>query len=276
MSHIADEYKKNIITFTESYAKGKWDVKDLEDFLFQMMRDKTLRRMWMARYETNEDSMDAHYNLGNDLFEAMLGHSMCYSAARWQFANDLDMAQTHKLKVLVEKLELRPGMSVLDIGCGWGTFAKYCQEADVKVYVDQITLSKEQAKVAKHYSPVRICDYRKATGSYDRVISIGMLEHVGHENYKDYFRTVDRCLKPDGIHIFEFSANNVRHKVFNSWIKKHIFPDGYLPSLAEVLEASERLFIIEDVENFGLDYIKTCRAWWENCENSTLYQASSK
>ena len=258
------------MTFGEAYMHGLWDVPDLEDTLFEMMRNKTMHKMLMRRVNTNRSSIDVHYDLDNQLYEKMLGSTLCYSAARWEFANDLDIAQTHKLAVVVEKLELEPGMRVLDLGCGWGVFGKYCKDQELDVEVDGVTLSTEQAKVASRYCRVFVQDYREPASlhEYDRVISIGMLEHVGHENYREYFEAVHRYLKPDGIHLFECSAHNASHKTFNPWIRRYIFPDGMLPSLAQLCRASERLFTIEDVENFGMNYIKTCRAWWENCERA--------
>ena len=270
MSLIDSQYTTDIIRFGEAYVEGLWDAEPLEDHLYEMSLNKELHRMATRRIETPADPMEIHYNLGNELYRNMLGSTWCYSAARWQDGDDLDTAQGRKFANIVEKLELEPGMRILDLGCGWGAFGQYCKWERLGVNVDGVTLSTEQAKIAGRYSTVFLCDYRDfATAApYDRVISLGMLEHVGHEHYREYFQAVDRYLKPDGIHLYEVTAHNVSHTFFNPWIRKYIFPDGMLPSLAQLSRASERLFVTEDVENFGPQYIETLRAWWANCERA--------
>ena len=268
MSPIDSEYKTDLIRFGEAYVDGLWDADDLEETLYEMSLSKELHRMWPRRIVIEADPMEIHYNLGNDLYQVMLGETLCYSAGRWEDGDDLDSAQRRKFANIVEKLELEPGMRVLDLGCGWGAFAKYCVEQDLGLSILGVTLSTEQTKIAADYCTVRICDYREADGEFDRVISLGMLEHVGHEHYREYFQTVDRCLKPDGIHLYEVTSHNVSHTRFNPWINKYIFPDGMLPSLSQLSRASERLFVTEDVDNFGLGYIPTLRSWWANCERA--------
>lgn len=267
MSYIVKpEYMRDIVTFGESYMNGLWDVEDLEELLYQMTMDKTIHKMAARRIVDDKDPIKTHYDIGNDLYQTMLGSTMCYSAGRWEPGDNLDTAQRRKLGNIVEKLDLKPGMTVLDLGCGWGAFGKYCQEQGLGVNVVGVTLSEEQVKIAGQYGRVYLCDYREAEGQYDRVISLGMLEHVTHKHYREYFQTVARCLRPNGIHLYEVTAHNVSHTLFNPWINKYIFPGAMLPSLAQLSKASERLFVTEDVENFGLGYIPTLRQWWANCE----------
>lgn len=164
-------------------------------------------------------------------------------------------------------------MTVLDLGCGWGAFAKYiCEQQEKGFYkgvtVHQITLSEPQARVAEKYGTVEVADYRDAKGQYDAVISIGLFEHVGEKHYKSYMKTVWRCLKPEGIAFIHTNGLAVSHKLFNPWINKYIFPYGMMPSIKQIAEAAERLFIIEDIHNIGTDYIQTLRSWWFNCHQS--------
>ncbi len=271
---IDKKHCTDMLAFGESYMNGLWDAEDLEETLFQMIRDRTIHKMSMRRVDFDRDTlMDVHYNLGNDLFEAITGPSLCYTSGRWEMPGDtLEIAQRRKFANIVQKLELKSGMTVLDIGCGWGAFGKYCNGQGLDVSVTGVTLSEEQAKVAGRYCHVHIRDYRDApahwrTGQYDRVISLGMLEHVGCDQYREYHQAVHRYLKPDGIHLLEVTGHNASHRMFNPWINKYIAPGGMLPSLAQLCKASERLFVIEDIENYALHYVPTLRAWWKNiCE----------
>ncbi len=266
MSNIAKQFMGDMVSFGDAYIAGLWEADDLERTLFEMIQEKAFLKMARPR-PVNGDDRDViatHYDLGNDLFRAMLGETMAYTCAYWKNTNILDVAQRDKMMRVCQKLELKPGMTVLDLGCGFGAFAKYCEGRGV--IVDGITLSERQAEIASLYGRVSVCDYREATGQYDRVISLGLLEHVGHDHYDDYFRTVDRCLRPNGIHLFQTIAHNATHAMINPWIDKHIFPNAQLPSLSQLCQISERIFTVEDVENFGPDYAKTCRAWWQNCE----------
>ncbi|MDJ0952483.1 MAG: class I SAM-dependent methyltransferase [Acidimicrobiia bacterium] len=280
---------KDMLTFGESYMAGLWDVEDLEQTLYDMSRERTFRKMLVPRRggfaeapsnlrdsDRSIDVIDHHYDLGNDLFEAMLGETMAYTCAYWPSGVDnLDDAQRSKLQMVADKIELQSGMTVLDLGCGFHAFAKYISEkpryAGVKVH--GITLSEEQARVAREYGTVDICDYREAKGKYDRVVSLGLLEHIGYDNYKTFFKVISRCMNQDGIALVHSIGHNASHKTFNPWINKHIFPNGMLPSLKQIAEATERLFTIEDVHNIGTHYPQTLRAWWENCENSELYRS---
>ena len=288
MSQYVDEkYLTDMLTFGESYMDGLWDVDDLEETLFEMSRTRVFQKMMRPRRlrkvaadsinlqnrERSKDVIEGHYDLGNELFEEMIGPTMAYSCGYWRDAQTLDEAQNAKLNLIANKLELEDGMSVLDLGCGFGCFAQWVNENYKDVKVLGVTLSEEQAKIARQHSDVLVCDYRDARGKFDRVISMGLVEHVGYMNYRSYFKTVSRCLEPDGIHVFQFVGHGVSHITFNPWINEYIFPNGQLPSLKQVTEASERLFTVEDVHNFGPDYAKTCRAWWENCERSAYFRS---
>jgi cyclopropane-fatty-acyl-phospholipid synthase len=161
-------------------------------------------------------------------------------------------------------------MRVLELGCGWGTFAKFAAEK-YGVEVTGYTVSKEQVALGRELCrglPVelRLEDYRKARGLYDRVISIGMMEHVGHKNHRAYFETVDRCLGPDGLAFVHTIGSNVSETLIDSFFHKYLFPNALIPSLAQLARAVEGRFVIEDVHNIGPHYDPTLMAWHRNFE----------
>ncbi|CAG0905858.1 unnamed protein product [Cyprideis torosa] len=164
-------------------------------------------------------------------------------------------------------------MTVLDLGCGSGGLAKYLAE-NYQVKVVGYNISKEQCEYAEKLCkglPVTIVldDYRNATGEFDRVFSVGLVEHLGHKNYRTYFEVVDRCLKPDGIHVFEsmvrFDEQMPDHDKF---LDTYVLPHSQLPLLTQFLHAMEDLFILEDLQNIGYDYHKTLVAWHENFQKA--------
>lgn len=265
----------------ESYMEGWWDCKRLDIFFEKLLRAgldeqrpsslADLARIAFARI-TNPQSRrrawqvgEVHYDLGNDLFSQMLDPYMQYSCGYWKDAEELSQAQQNKLALICEKLQLEPGMTMLDIGCGWGGLALYAAK-HYGVKVDGITISAEQ----KAYAELRCAeldiqilleDYRDLRKQYDRVVSVGMFEHVGPKNYATYFETVNRCLKPDGLFLLHtIGSNQTRHNV-DAWINKYIFPNGCLPSIKHIADASESNFVMEDWHNFGSDYDKTLMAW---------------
>lgn len=206
--------------------------------------------------------------MGNDLFQAMLDKRMTYTCAFWQDASTLDEAQEAKLDLVCRKLYLEPGMSVLDIGCGWGSFAKFAAEK-YKVRVTAINVSSEQVKLGSELCkdlPVefKLQDYRLIEGKYDRIVSLGMFEHVGLKNYRTYFEVINSCLKPNGLALLHTIGASVSSKYSDPWISKYIFPNCLIPSLKQIAEAVEDLLVIEDVHNFGTDYDQTLMAWYHN------------
>ncbi len=212
-----------------------------------------------------------HYDRGNDLFERMLDRRLTYTCGYWRNAKDLDEAQEAKLDLVCRKLGLRPGQKILDIGCGWGSFAKFAAER-YGVSVVGITVSKEQVSLGNKLCkglPVelRLEDYRDVSGMFDHIISLGMFEHVGQKNYRTYFRTAHDHLKDDGIFLLHTIGGNTSVKHTDPWIDKYIFPNGMLPSIAYIGKATERLFVMEDWHNFGADYDKTLMAWFSNFDH---------
>ncbi|HQH25998.1 MAG TPA: cyclopropane fatty acyl phospholipid synthase, partial [Oligoflexia bacterium] len=212
-----------------------------------------------------------HYDLGNDLFRAMLDDELIYSCGYWENASTLHEAQAAKLELIAAKLQLSPGMTILDIGCGWGGAAKYFAKR-YKVKVVGITVSEKQAAYAAHHCrglpiEIRLQDYRAVGGEYDRIFSIGMFEHVGRKNYRVYLDTVRKRLVREGMFLLHTIAGNVSYDSGDAWTEKHIFPNSMLPSAKQIAEASEGIFVLEDVHNFGFDYERTLLAWFRNFES---------
>ena len=207
-----------------------------------------------------------HYNIGNDLYELMLDNTMIYSCGYWKKAKTLDQAQTDKLDLICRKLDLKKGMTLLDIGCGWGGFSEYAAK-EYGGIVTGISPAEEQVKLAKARTKglkvtIQQKDYRHMTGQFDRIVSIGMLEHVGVKNYPEFYRVCKKLLKPGGVMLHHTIGANHSYNVNEAkWIDKYIFPGGMIPTLSELVGPAEDMFTMEDVQNFGPDYDKTLMAW---------------
>jgi cyclopropane-fatty-acyl-phospholipid synthase len=245
----------------EAKVKGNWRL------ALHVLRSRLLNLQSPGRaYDVGEQ----HYDLGNDLYTAMLDKRLNYTCGYWREATTLDEAQEAKLELVCKKIGLKPGMSVLELGCGWGSFAKYAAEKH-GVRVLGVTVSKEQVALGMELCqglPVelRLQDYREVEGTYDAVISIGVMEHVGYQNYRTYMDVVDRCLKEGGI-AFVHTIGAIRSVTTGDpWTDKYIFPHGMLPSIAQLGAAMEERFVMEDWHNFGPYYDRTLMAWHANFE----------
>lgn len=268
----------------ESYMDNWWDSERVDELIYKIVsaipEDKIhlkfsiLLRLFAARLFNLQSKRRAfiigekHYDMGNDLFQMMLDKRMNYSCAYWKNADDLEKAQENKLELICRKIDLKPGMRVLDIGCGWGAFGKFAAEK-YNVEVVGITVSKEQVELGRKLSgslPVefRLIDYRDIDGVYDRIVSVGMIEHVGYKNYRTFFEIANKSLKDDGLFLLHTIGNIRSEKTIDIWTDRYIFPNGMLPSVAQLGKAIENLFIMEDWHNFGADYDKTLMAWYEN------------
>ncbi len=265
----------------ESYMDGWWDCEQLDEMITRLMLadlESKVTGDWkialhllqskILNLQTKNRSWQVgrqHYDVGNELYERMLDKRMNYTSAYYRNADNLDDAQEAKLDLICRKLNLEPGMTVLELGCGFGSFAGYAAEkygAEVTGY----TVSKNQYEYAKErYKdlPVKfyLDDYRSATGKYDRVISIGMMEHVGYKNYRNYMKFALEHLNEDGYAFIHTIGRNDSATTANAWLTKYIFPNGVLPSIAQLGEAMENIFVMEDWHNFGEDYDKTLLAW---------------
>ncbi|HSI57666.1 MAG TPA: cyclopropane fatty acyl phospholipid synthase [Ideonella sp.] len=269
----------------EAYMDGWWTAERL-DLLFErlvraQLADKvqplavawkavqarwlnrqTLRRAWQVGRQ--------HYDLDNRFYRAMLDPRMTYTCAYWQGAETLAQAQENKLDLVCRKLGLQPGMQVLDIGCGWGSFMRFAAE-HYGVQCVGVTVSAEQVALGRELCqglPVefRLQDYRELQGRFDRIVSLGMFEHVGHKNDRLYMEVAHRCLEPEGMFLLHTIGRNEHGHGTDPWIDKYVFPNGELPTIARIGRAVERLFVVEDLHNFGADYDRTLMAWHANFE----------
>lgn len=272
----------------ESYMEKWWDCPRLDIFFARILRGQLYRevdvpfsfkiKQLMVRLINLQTKSRAklvarkHYDLGNDLFTTMLDSRMIYSCGYWKEAQTLEDAQVAKLDLICKKLQLKPGMRVLDIGCGWGGLAKYAAE-QYGVSVVGVTISKQQWEYAKSHCAglpidIRLQDYRDINEKFDRVVSVGMFEHVGHLNYPSFFNIVHQSLVDDeGLFLLHTIGGNETSVFGDQWISKYIFPNGLIPSIAHISKATEKLFVMEDWHNFGAYYDKTLMAWYENFLN---------
>jgi cyclopropane-fatty-acyl-phospholipid synthase len=272
----------------EAYMDGWWDADSLDGLLFRLLaggveqqapgiadRIDDLRAL-LQNLQSGRRSFavgERHYDLGNELYEAMLGRRLVYSCGYWRGADDLDDAQLAKLDLICRKLGLRPGMRVLDIGCGWGEALKFAAERHGVSGVG-VTVSREQADYARRLCAglpveIRLQDYRELDERFDAVFSVGMFEHVGVKNYATYFDVARRCLADErGLFLLHTIGGNRSRTHTDPWVGRYIFPNSMLPSAAQVSTAVEGRFVIEDWHNFGADYDRTLQAWRDNIEDA--------
>jgi cyclopropane-fatty-acyl-phospholipid synthase len=267
----------------EAYMNGEWHAEQLDEFFCRLLRSRGTDdiKPWklfifaLGVRLLNRQSMkrswqvgEVHYDLGNDFYASMLDSRMTYTCGYWEKANTLEEAQEAKLDLICRKLQLKPGMRVLDIGCGWGSFMSYAaQHYGVKCV--GVSISKEQVEWARQkYQGLplefRLQDYRELNEKFDRIASVGMFEHVGRKNYRTYMEVAHRCMDDDGLFLLHTIGKNLRKSVPDPWIDKYIFPNGDLPSLGQIGDAVDQLFVVEDLHNFGADYDKTLMAWHKN------------
>jgi len=279
----------------ESYMDGWWDADDLDGLLTRLLAARLEHRVtglagWLDAVRAATLNLQSrrrafrvgkrHYDLGNDLYHAMLGRHLVYSCAYWRDAHgveapDLDAAQLAKLDLVCRKLGLQPGMHVLDIGCGWGEALAFAARR-YGVSGVGVTVSCEQAEYARRLCDglpieIRVRDYRDLDEPFDRIFSLGMFEHVGVRNYARYFDVVRRCLRDDaatggGLFLLHTIGSNQSVTHTDPWIARYIFPNSMLPSGEQVMAASEGRFVLEDWHGFGADYDRTLQAWRANIE----------
>ncbi len=273
----------------EAYMEGAWDSEQLDETFARVLRhdlDEALNHAaklhfafhWLKERIVNRQSRaraftvgERHYDIGNDVYQAMLDPTMSYSCGYWAGADTLEAAQLAKLDLICRKLALEPGQRLLDIGCGWGGLAAYAAERH-GVEVLGITVSRNQASLAEERCKglpvdIRLMDYRElpkaVDGRFDRVVSVGMFEHVGVRNYTAYFEVAKQMLADDGLFLLHTIGNSRTVAITDPWTDTYIFPNGKIPSAQEIARPLEGRLVIEDWHNFGPDYDPTLLAWWK-------------
>ncbi|MFH1317320.1 MAG: cyclopropane fatty acyl phospholipid synthase [Candidatus Woesearchaeota archaeon] len=270
----------------ESYMDGWWDCNALDQFFDRLLRAEIDRKVTpsadmvlqaikarvfnLQKVKRSFHIGKAHYDIGNDIYIRMLDKRMNYSCGFWRDADTLEKAQEAKLELICRKMGLdkQKGLKVLDIGCGWGSFAQYAAEK-YEAEVVGITVSKEQVKLARENCQglpiyIRFQDYRDLNEKFDRIVSVGMFEHVGVKNYRRFMKKVRRYLKNDGLFLLHTIGGNRSVKLTDPWIGKYIFPNSMLPSVSQIARASEGLFVQEHFHSFGQYYDPTLLAWHRN------------
>jgi len=288
--HVHDErtfsrvLRKGSMGLGEAYMDGWWDAKELDQFFAkvlgahldeEVLANPAMIFMAVKAILLNMQSSsrafkvgEEHYDLGNDLYEAMLDKSMTYTCGYWRNASTLNDAQEAKLDLVCKKIGLKKGDRVLDIGCGWGSFARHAAQK-YGASVVGITVSKEQVALAQELCvglpiEIRLQDYRNVNEKFDHIISLGMFEHVGPKNYRAYFEVAERCLKDNGLFLLHTIGKNPAVPPTDPWLNKYIFPGGVIPSMTQISKAIGNKFVVEDWHNFGADYDKTLMAWFAN------------
>ncbi len=285
--HNEDTFKRVIfggsVAIGESYMDGWWDVEDLATFLSKVF-DSHIDNQFAGAYSwffsvkahlfnlqnkrRSKIVGKEHYDIGNDLYSLMLDSRMVYTCGYWKKAHTLDEAQEAKLELVCKKIGLKKGDKVLDIGGGWGSFAKFAAER-YGAEVVAITISEKQAELGRELTKglnveIRVQDYRDVEDKFDHIVSLGMFEHVGYKNYGIFMKKVSSLLKSDGIFLLHTIGGNTSTFTTDPWIDKYIFPNGMLPSIAQIGKSIENIFVMEDWHNFGTDYEETLISWYKN------------
>jgi len=290
--HNDATYSKTItdgsIGFGESYMAGWWDCDALDDMFTRLLRARLPSKLrglakvkllisaaqhTLFNHQSRRKAFEvgrAHYDIGNELYRRMLDSSMSYSCGYWAQADTLEQAQYDKLDLICRKLQLAPGMTLLDIGCGWGGLAEHAAR-HYGAQVTGITISEQQQALAQKRVAglpvtIKLIDYRDLNGQFDRIGSVGMFEHVGPKNYATYFRTVAALLAHDGLFLLHTIGEEKTSHSPDGFTHKYIFPNGKVPSREQINHASLNLLRLEDWHNFGPDYDKTLMAWAANFE----------
>ncbi|AIR71702.1 cyclopropane fatty acyl phospholipid synthase [Dickeya fangzhongdai] len=272
----------------ESYMDGWWECERLDMFFHRVLRaglENQLPHRWrdtlrilMARLTNRQSRRRAkivakeHYDLGNDLFALMLDPYMQYTCGYWKQAETLEQAQQDKLRLICEKLQLRRGMTLLDLGCGWGGLAEFAAR-HYGVSVTGITISREQQALAQQRCQgldvtILLRDYRDMDQQFDRITAVGILEHVGPNNYDTFFQIVRKNLKSNSLFLLHTIGGNTAKLNVDDWIDKYIFPNGCVPSIQYIAKASEPYLVMEDWHNFGSDYDHTLMAWHDRFQQN--------
>lgn len=270
----------------ESYMDAWWYAVQVEEFIARCLRVKLENKFKfnssnvrlflesllvnMQSYSRSRKVIRDHYDIDNELFMSFLDPFNQYTCGYYKDTEDLNEAQEKKLDLICRKLHLKPTDKVLDIGCGWGGFSKFAAE-NYGCHVTGISISDEQLKYAKAFCkglPVNLLklDYRNLpeNNQFDKVLVCGMIEHVGQKNYGTLISKVNKCLKTEGLFLLHTIGSSISVNSTEPWLGKYIFPNSVIPSLRQISNATEELFVTEDLHNFGHHYYKTLKGWYEN------------
>jgi cyclopropane-fatty-acyl-phospholipid synthase len=288
--HDAELYRRILrqgsLGFGEAYMDGLWDAERPDETMTRLIRISIAERLpglaAMRQALAHLDDLvrnrqsrrrafqvgERHYDIGNDIYRAMLDPTMSYSCGYWRDAQTLAEAQQAKLDLICRKLELTPGERLLDIGCGWGGLAEHAAR-NYGVEVFGITISREQLELARERCKglpveIRLMDYRELSGRFDKVVSVGMFEHVGLKNYRAYFGAAANVLADHGLMLLHTIGSRGSYRGTDPWVDKYIFPNGAIPSVRQIGSALEPWLVLDDWHCFGLDYDRTLQAWWAN------------
>ncbi|MEE4263226.1 MAG: cyclopropane fatty acyl phospholipid synthase [Desulfobacteraceae bacterium] len=268
----------------ESYMDGWWDCAALDQFFERIIRaglHNRNERVWPSKLLSFSNALrnmqqrhrarkvvQHHYDPHSDIIVAFLDPYNQYSCGYFKETDDLNQAQKMKLDLICRKLQLSSNDRVLDIGCGWGGFARYAAE-NYRCRVTGISTSGEQLDYARQHCqglPVQFhqCDYRQLKGTFDKILVCGMIEHVGYKNYRTIMQKVGECLSDEGLFLLQTIGGSTSVVSNDPWIEKYFFPNSMLPSLPQITEAAEDLFVTEDLHSFGHYYDNTLMAWYQN------------
>jgi cyclopropane-fatty-acyl-phospholipid synthase len=271
----------------ESYMNGLWDCDRVDEMICRIVKSdissKTVRiDLILAKIvgsifnlqtkRLSKKVAEVHYDLGNDFYSSMLDPYMQYTCGYWASAKNLNQAQENKLDLICRKLMLQPSDRILELGCGWGGFAKFAAEK-YGCHITSVNISREQVAYARDICknlPVKVIhsDYRDVKGTFDKIVSIGMLEHVGYKNYRSFFHQIKNSLKKGSIALIHSIGSNTTSTAMDPWLDKYIFPGSKLPSLKQLACASEPYLIVEDIHNLSVDYDYTLMSWYKNFKKS--------
>jgi cyclopropane-fatty-acyl-phospholipid synthase len=271
----------------EAYMDGDWDCPALGELFHRVLsagrlhspllrtaRALKVLQSRLTNLQTRTRSLavaEEHYDLDHRMYALFLGPWNQYTCCFFDGTDDLERAELIKLEMLCDKLEIASGDQVLDIGCGWGGFARYAASTR-GCHVTGITLSGEQLRYATEYTrglpvTIRKLDYRdlpdSGLGPFDKISVIGMIEHVGYKNYRRLMDVVHRMLKPDGLFLLHTIGNSEKTAVVDPWIEKYIFRNSMAPAMSQLAQAAQDFFVIEDWENYGHHYVPTLQAWYD-------------
>lgn len=273
--------------FGDSYVDGWWECPRIDELIHRLLshdleaelgtdlgvRLQLLKaKLWNLQAPSRSPAVAAHYDLGNEFFERVLGKTVMYSCAYWRRAGDLDAAQLAKIELVANKLDVVAGDHVVDLGCGWGALAEHLATTR-GCRVTAVTISPAQASYVRRRCaglPVDVieADYRDprvvAAGPYDKIACVGMMEHVGRKNYRSFLALCARLVKRDGLCLVHTIGTSVTTDVTDPWIERRIFPGSVLPSVVDVARAAEGQLTLEDWHSLGADYDRTLLAWHDN------------